>query len=163
MILENKLNITNQVELAKTEEKLSKQKARQLFDTKEFARVEVGTFSGLSFIHAYLFEAIYDFAGKMRKVNIAKGDFRFAPLMYLTQSLEHIDNTPQEDINVNVVLRDETIWLTQKTMAELFDCSRDNISLHLKNIFLDKELDEDATTEEFSVVQTEEKRKAATW
>ena len=95
MILENKLNITDQVELAKVEEKISKQKAKQLFDSDDIAKVEVGTFAGLSFIHAYLFADIYAFAGKLRKVNIAKGDFRFAPLMYLQQSLEHIDAMPQ--------------------------------------------------------------------
>lgn len=95
MILENKLNITNQVELAKAEEKISKQKARQLFDMGDIAKAEVGTFAGLSFIHAYLFKDIYDFAGKIREVNIAKGDFRFAPPMYLRQSLEHIDTMPQ--------------------------------------------------------------------
>ena len=83
MILENKLNITDQVELAKVEEKISKQKAKQLFDSGDIAKVEVGTFTGLSFIHSYLFADIYTFAGKLREVNIAKGDFRFAPLMYL--------------------------------------------------------------------------------
>lgn len=95
MILENKLNITNQVELAKAEEKISKQKAKQLFDSADIAKVEVGTFAGLSFIHTYLFEDIYDFAGQIRTVNIAKGNFRFAPLMYLKQSLLHIDTMPQ--------------------------------------------------------------------
>ncbi|WP_320056511.1 protein adenylyltransferase Fic [Desulfuromonas thiophila] len=95
MILENKLNITNQVELAKAEEKISKQKARQLFDSGDIDRVEVGTFAGLSFIHTYLFEDIYDFAGKIREVNIAKGNFRFVPLMYLRQALEHIDAMAQ--------------------------------------------------------------------
>ena len=95
MILENKLNITDQIELAKAEEKISKQKAKQLFDSGDIDKVEVGTFSGLSFIHAYLFADIDDFAGKIREVNIAKGDFRFAPLMYLTQSLAHIDTLPQ--------------------------------------------------------------------
>lgn len=95
MILENKLNITSQVELAKAEEKISKQKAKQLFDSGDIAKAEVGTFAGLSFIHAYLFEDIYDFAGQIREVNIAKGNFRFAPLMYLKQSLLHIDTMPQ--------------------------------------------------------------------
>ncbi|MBF0227530.1 MAG: Fic family protein [Desulfobacterales bacterium] len=95
MILENKLNITHQVELAKAEEKISKQKAKQLFDSGDIAKVEVGTFRGLSFIHAYLFGDIYDFAGKIRTVNIAKGNFRFASLMYLEQSLAHIDAMPQ--------------------------------------------------------------------
>ena len=95
MILENKLNRNNQVELAMAEEKISKQKARQLFDSGDIAKVEVGTFAGLSFIHAYLFADIYTFGDKLRKVNIAKGNFRFAPLMYLQQSLEHIDAMPQ--------------------------------------------------------------------
>jgi cell filamentation protein len=97
MILENKLNITNQVELAKAEEKISKQKARDLFDSGKIEEVKIGTFEGLSFIHSYLFEDIYEFAGKIRTVNIAKGNFRFAPLMYLNQSLEHIDKMPQEN------------------------------------------------------------------
>ena len=95
MTLKNKLNITNQVELAKAEEKLSKQKAKVLFDSGDIDKAEVGTFSGLSFIHAYLFGDIYDFAGKVRDVNISKGDFRFAPLMYLQASLDHIDSMPQ--------------------------------------------------------------------
>ncbi len=94
-MLENKLNITHQVELAKMEEKISKQKAKQLFDTGDINQVEVGTFSGLAFIHAYLFGDIYEFAGKLRDVNIAKGNFRFAPLMYLEASLKHIDAMPQ--------------------------------------------------------------------
>ena len=99
MILDNKLNITNQIELAKAEEKISKHKAKQLFDSGDIANVEVGTFNGLAFIHAYLFEEIYDFAGKIRKVNIAKGNFRFAPLMYLEASLKHIDAMPQGDFD----------------------------------------------------------------
>jgi cell filamentation protein len=99
MILENKLQITNQVELAKAEEKISKQKARQLFDSGDITRVQVGTFTGLSFIHAYLFEDIYDFAGQIRTVNLSKGNFRFAPLMYLKQSLEHIDTMPQRNFD----------------------------------------------------------------
>ncbi|RFC34197.1 MAG: cell filamentation protein [Candidatus Nitrotoga sp. MKT] len=99
MILENKLNITDQIELAKAEEKISKQKAKQLFDSGEIHKVEVGAFAGLSFIHAYLFGDIYDFAGKIRDVNIAKGDFRFAPLMYLEASLKHIDAMPQANFD----------------------------------------------------------------
>jgi len=83
MILENKLTITNQIELAKVEEKISKQKAKQLFDSGDIEKVEIGLFSGLSFILAYLSDEIYGFAGKIREVNIAKGNFRFAPLMYL--------------------------------------------------------------------------------
>ena len=99
MVLKNKLNITDQIELAKTEEKISKQKAKQLFDSGDIEKAEVGTISGLSFIHAYLFEDIYDFAGKIRKVNIAKGNFRFAPVMYLQQSIENIDTMPQGNLD----------------------------------------------------------------
>jgi len=97
MVLENKLNITNQLELNKAEEKISKQKAKQLFESGEINRVEVGTFKGLAQIHAFLFGDIYDFAGRLRDVNIAKGNFRFAPLMYLPQSLENIDAMPQDN------------------------------------------------------------------
>ena len=99
MILENKLNITDQIELAKVEEKISKQKAKQLYDSGDIDTVEVGTFAGLCFIHAYLFADIYDFAGKIREVNIAKGNFRFAPLMFLQQSLEHSDKRPQSNFD----------------------------------------------------------------
>lgn len=99
MILKNKLGITNQVALAKAEEKISKKKARQLFDTGDIHQVDVGTFSGLAFIHAYLFDEIYEFAGKMRDVNIAKGNFRFVPLMYLEPSLKHIDAMPQSNFD----------------------------------------------------------------
>jgi len=95
MILDNKFNITDQIELAKAEEKISKQKARQLFDSGDITKVEIGTFAGLAFIHAYLFEDMYPFAGKIRDLNIAKGDFRFVPLMYLEPSLKHIDAMPQ--------------------------------------------------------------------
>lgn len=99
MILENRLHITSQIELSKAEEKISKQKAKQLFDSGDISKVEVGTFAGLSFIHYYLFGDIYDFAGKLRDVNIAKGDFRFAPVMYLKQSLTHIDAMPQSNFD----------------------------------------------------------------
>jgi cell filamentation protein len=95
MILENKLNMDNQVELAKVEEKLSKQKAKQLFDSGDIHKAEIGTFKGLAFIHAYLFDDIYHFAGKIRDVNIAKGDFRFAPVLYLDAALKQIDAMPQ--------------------------------------------------------------------
>jgi len=99
MVLENRLNITDQIELSKVEEKISKQKAKKLFDSGDINKVEVGTFSGLSFIHRYLFSEIYDFAGNLREVNISKGDFRFAPMMYLSQSLKHIDAMPQENFD----------------------------------------------------------------
>jgi len=99
MTLPNKLGITDQVELARTEERLTKQKAKQLFDTGDIDKAEVGTFAGLSFIHRYLFEELYAFAGKVREVNISKGNFRFAPVMYLKPSLEHIDAMPQNDVD----------------------------------------------------------------
>jgi len=95
MILANKLGITDQIELAKTEEKISKQKAKQLFDSGEIHQLEVGTFAGLAAIHASLFGDIYAFAGQVRDVNITKGNFRFAPVMYLEISLRHIDAMPQ--------------------------------------------------------------------
>ena len=95
MILENKLGITDQIALAKAEEKISKQKAKQLFDSGDIDQVGVGKFSGLAYIHAYLFEDIYPFAGTIRKVNIAKGNFRFASVMYLHAALKHIDAMPQ--------------------------------------------------------------------
>ncbi len=99
MILANKISITDQIELAKVEERISKQKAKQLFDSGDINKVAVGTFKGLSCIHAYLFDEIYDFAGKIREVNIAKGNFRFAPLMYLETSLKYIDAMPQSNFD----------------------------------------------------------------
>lgn len=99
MILDNKLGITNQIELARAEEKISKQKAKQLFDSGDINKVEIGTFKGLCFIHNYLFCEIYDFAGQMRNVNISKDDFRFAPLMYLEASLKHIDSMAQSNFD----------------------------------------------------------------
>ena len=99
MILENKLNMTDQIELAKAEEKFSKQKAKQLFESGDIQKVNVGTFEGTTFIHAYLFGELYDVAGRIREVNIAKGNFRFAPLMYLEQSLKHIDKMPQSNFD----------------------------------------------------------------
>lgn len=95
MTLKNKLGITNSVQLAEAEEKISKEKAALLFDTRLIDTFEVGTFKGLSDIHRYLFEDIYDFAGKIRTENIAKGAFRFASVMYLEEALEKISNMPQ--------------------------------------------------------------------
>lgn len=95
MVLQNKLGITDPVALARTEEKVSKMKALQLFETGTLDTFEVGTFKGLSDIHRYLFEDIYDFAGQIRDVNIAKGSFRFAPVMYLKASLDHVSQMPQ--------------------------------------------------------------------
>ena len=99
MVLENKLNITDQVELARTEEKISKQKAKQLFDSSDIQHVESGTFKGLAYIHDYLFSDIYDFAGKIREVNISKEDFRFVPVMYLESALEKISRMPQSTVD----------------------------------------------------------------
>ena len=95
MVLENKLGLSNQVALAKAEEKISKQKAKDLYDTGKINEMEIGTFKGLSDIHRYLFSDIYNFAGEIRQVNIANGNFRFAPVMYLKASLDHIDSMPQ--------------------------------------------------------------------
>jgi cell filamentation protein len=95
MILENKLNITDQVELARAEEKISKQKAKQLYDSGDISNAEVGTFAGLAYIQAYLFGDIYAFAGKIREVNMSKGNFRFASQIYLQPSLQAIDAMPQ--------------------------------------------------------------------
>ena len=95
MVLQNKLGITNSVELAREEERISKKKALDLFDTTVLAGYPVGSFAQLAGIHRYLFEGIYDFVGKVRSVNIAKGNFRFAPVMYLQAALESIENMPQ--------------------------------------------------------------------
>ncbi|WP_206912746.1 cell filamentation protein [Enterococcus sp. DIV0840] len=98
-MLTNKLGITNQVELARVEEKISKSNAKKLHDSGDIDKLEVGTFKGLADIHRYLFSDIYDFAGEIRTVNIAKGNFRFAPVMYLKVSLDHIDQMPQSTID----------------------------------------------------------------
>lgn len=95
MTLENKLGLTNSTDLAREEECISKKKAVELFENKVLDVLPAGKFSTLQKIHEYLFSDIYDFAGKIRSVNIAKGNFRFAPLMYLEASLNNIDNMPQ--------------------------------------------------------------------
>lgn len=82
-MLKNKLNITDEIELSKTEEKITKLKALDLYDSGKINNIEVGTFKGLAEIHKYLFDDIYDFAGKIRTINIAKGNFRFASVLYL--------------------------------------------------------------------------------
>jgi len=94
-VLENKLGITSAPELAEAEEQISKKKAVKLFESGTLDTLEAGTFASLQAIHQYLFEDIYDFAGKVRTVNIAKGNFRFAPLMYLDTALENLDKMPQ--------------------------------------------------------------------
>ena len=99
MALENKLGITDSAALAREEEKISKKKALELFETGYLDTLTAGTFESLSLIHKYLFDEIYEFAGKMREVNIAKGNFRFAPLMYLQAALDNIDKMPQKDFD----------------------------------------------------------------
>ena len=95
MALENNLGLTSSADLAREEERISKKKAAQLFDRKLFDTFDVGTFAGLAEIHQYLFEDIFDFAGEIRTVNLAKGNFHFAPLMYLQAVLHNIDKMPQ--------------------------------------------------------------------
>ena len=99
MALENKFGINDSAELARVEEKISKTKAIKLYESKIVEDFEIGKFSGLAKIHKYLFDELYDFAGKIRTVNIAKGNFRFAPVMYLKAALKHIDNMPQSTFN----------------------------------------------------------------
>lgn len=99
MILKNKLNIDNPVELARQEEKISKRKALELYDRGVFDTLKAGTFASLAYLHEYLFSEIYDFAGKLREVNISKGGFRFAPLMYLSSSIKHIESMPQSSFD----------------------------------------------------------------
>ena len=95
MALKNKLGITDSFELAQAEERISKTRALELFEKGLLDTFEVGTFRGLAQIHSYLFHEIYDFAGQIRTVNIAKGNFRFAPVLYLEAALENIGRMPQ--------------------------------------------------------------------
>lgn len=95
MALENKLGLNDSSALVREEERISKRKAIELFENSILDKLEAGKFSSLRAIHKYLFEDIYDFAGQIRTVNIAKGNFRFAPLMYLEAALENIDRMPQ--------------------------------------------------------------------
>ena len=99
MTLENKLNICDAVELARAEEKISKTKALKLFTSGYLNTLTAGTFESLAEIHRYLFDEIYSFAGNVRTVNMAKGNFRFAPVMYLEQALKHIEAMPQSTYN----------------------------------------------------------------
>lgn len=98
-MLENKLGITNSIELAKEEERITKIKAIELFENKILDKIEVGTYKGLAEIHKYLFEDIYEFAGEMRKENISKNNFRFASAMYLEEALNKIDQMPQSNFD----------------------------------------------------------------
>ena len=110
MALENKLGITNSAELSREEERISKKKAVELFENGILDQLEAGKFSALKAIHTYLFDEIYDFAGKLRTVNIAKGNFRFAPLMYLETSLKNIER-----------------WYSMKEIMEYLGVSRDTV------------------------------------
>ncbi len=96
-MLENKLNLTSSTDLAREEERISKKKAAELFEKGILNQYKAGKFATLQAIHKYLFEDIYDFAGKVRDVNLAKGNFRFAPVMYLHAALENIDKMPQNN------------------------------------------------------------------
>lgn len=137
MALENKLGITSSSDLAREEERISKLKAISLFETGFLDTLEAGTFETLSQIHAYLFEEIYDFAGKIRSVNIAKGNFRFAPVMYLREALKNIDKMPQSNfeeiiekyVEMNIAHpfregngRSTRIWLDHILKKELGQC-----------------------------------------
>lgn len=123
-MLENKLKITNSAELARVEEKISKQKAVEMFENGYLETLEAGTFRSLAKIHKYLFDEIYDFAGEVRKVNIARGNFRFAPLMYLDAALQSIDKMPQStfdeivekyvEMNVAHPFRDDHVIIRTK-------------------------------------------------
>lgn len=142
MVLENKLGITDNAELAREEERISKTKALSLFESGLLDTFEVGTFKGLCSIHKYLFEDIYDFAGNLRTVNIAKGNFRFAPVMYLKAALQSIDNMPQSTfdqiiekyVEMNVAHpfregngRNTRIWLDcilKKELQQVIDWSK---------------------------------------
>ena len=99
MVLENKLGLANSTDLAREEERISKKKALEMFETGFLDNLQAGKFDSLSKIHKYLFEDIYPFAGEIRIENIAKGNFRFAPVMYLKASLEHIDSMPQSNFD----------------------------------------------------------------
>lgn len=134
MALENKLGITDTAALAGEEERISKQNARALFEKGILETLEIGTFSALREIHRYLFEDIYDFAGKLRAVNISKGSFRFAPVIYLEDALKNIDKMPQTSfdeivekyVEMNIAHpfregngRSMRIWLDQILKAEI--------------------------------------------
>lgn len=99
MTLENKLGLINSADLAREEERISKKKAAELFENGVLDHLPAGRFSTLQVIHQYLFEDIYEFAGKIRTVNIAKGNFRFAPILYIEAALENIDKMPQSDFD----------------------------------------------------------------
>ena len=140
--MENKLGITDSAELAREEERIGKARALELFEKGLLDTFEVGTFQGLAQIHKYLFEEIYDFAGQVRTVNIAKGNFRFAPVLYLESALETIGRMPQSTfeeiiekyVEMNVAHpfwegngRSARLWLNailKKELKQVIDWSR---------------------------------------
>ncbi|MCF6299458.1 MAG: Fic family protein [Thiomicrorhabdus sp.] len=142
MILENKLNITDAVELARVEEKLSKLKANKLFTSGYLNTLNAGSFQALANIHRYLFDEVYDFAGHIRTVNISKGNFRFAPVSYLDVALKNIEAMPQSTfddviekyVEMNIAHpfregngRSTRIWLDlilKKELKQVVDWSR---------------------------------------
>lgn len=142
MALENKLGIKSSAELAREEERISKKKAVELFENGMLENLEAGKFQTLCEIHKYLFDDIYDFAGKIRTVNLSKGNFRFAPLMYLEAAIENIDKMPQNTfdeivekyVEMNIVHpfregngRSMRIWLDmmlKKQIGQVVDWSK---------------------------------------
>ncbi|MDE6107548.1 MAG: Fic family protein [Oscillospiraceae bacterium] len=134
MALENKLGLTESADLAREEERISKKKALELFESGKLDALPAGTFSALREIHQYLFGEIYDFAGQLRTVNLVKGNFRFAPVVYLEAALQNIDKMPQSSfdeiiekyVEMNIAHpfregngRSARIWLDQMLKAEL--------------------------------------------
>lgn len=144
MELENKFGLTNSADLAREEERISKKKAIELFESGMLDTLEAGKFSALKAIHKYLFDEIYDFAGEVRTVNLAKSNFRFAPLMYLDAALDNIDEMPQSTfeeivekyVEMNIAHpfregngRSTRIWLDlilKKELHKVIDWSRVN-------------------------------------
>ena len=117
-MLKNKLNITDEIELSKTEEKITKLKALDLYDSGKINNIEVGTFKGLAEIHKYLFDDIYDFAGKIRTINIAKGNFRFASVLYLKDILKTIDEMPEDNYN-NIIKK----YVEMNVAHHFYECN----------------------------------------
>lgn len=125
-MLENKLGLTSSAELAREEERISKKKAAMLFENHILDNLKSGKFSTLQTIHKYLFDEIYDFAGKLRTVNIAKGNFRFAPLMYIESALKNIDEIIEKYVEMNIAHpfregngRSTRIWLDHMLKTEI--------------------------------------------
>lgn len=133
-MLKNKLNITDEVELSKIEEKITKLKALELYDSGKINNIEVGTFKGLAEIHKYLFDDIYDFAGKIRTVNIAKGNFRFASVLYLKDILKTIDEMPEDNYN-NIIKK----YVEMNIAHPFYECNGRSIRIWL-DLILKKNL-----------------------